>query len=144
MSLKRGSEKDSDVSAKKRAQRIAPTAKKFSAQISLRDTDGIEYALPESTDTNASEIESRFSDAQVYYIRRALRKSRASGARQPTHLRRGSNVRLLDLQTRTEYTATVIDLSLAEGPRSTSGYVVLTMKRGEQQVTDPREFDRRN
>jgi hypothetical protein len=141
MSLKRRSEGDSDVAEKRRASRVTPTSKEFTARIALRDTGGVEYSLPLASDAKAAAL-ARSGD--VYFIRRARRSARASGQREPQHLRRGSTVRLLDLERRTEFTATVADVQVSDRARSTTGYVVLTAKSAERQVTDPRDFARDN
>jgi hypothetical protein len=144
MSLKRRSEADSDAAEKRRAARVTPTSKAFTARIALRDTNGIEYALPLAGDAHAAALASHVRSGEVYFIRRARRSARAAGQREAQHLRRGGTVRLLDLEQRTEFTATVADVQVSDRARSTSGYVVLTSKSAARQVTDPREFGREN
>jgi hypothetical protein len=136
---KRKSEKDSDASEKRRAARVTPTAKEFTARIALRDTGGVEYASAAPNDAHAAMLAARFDGGAVYYIRSAQRSRRTT---QPRHLRRGSVVRLLDLERRAEFTAVVADVQLSDGARSAAGFVVLTSTSELSTVTDPREFDR--
>jgi protein involved in polysaccharide export with SLBB domain len=136
---KRKPDTDSDAGEKKRAARVTPTAKAFTARIALRDTGGVEYSSATLGDVNATTLAARFDGGTTYYIRSAKRDKRGV---QPRHLRRGAVVRLLDLEQRTEFTAVVADVQLSDGARATSGFVVLTSKSEPRPVTDPREFER--
>lgn len=127
---------DSDVgiarAALTRARRVAPTASEFTKRVVMRDTRGNEYAEPKYGDRLEMRLLQKYgSGAQVFYIRP---RSRMPEARNRISV--GSSLRLLDLPTRRELSATVLEVVHQTERRGARGYVVVSSVRDTGQALE--------
>lgn len=127
---------DSDVgvarAAQARARRVAPTASEFTKRVVMRDTRGNEYAEPKNGDRNKMRLLEKYgSGVEVFYIRP---RSRIPDAR--NRIAVGSSLRLLDLPTRHELSATVLEVVHQTERRGARGYVVVSKMRDTGQALE--------
>jgi len=133
-----------DRAAKRRAQRVVPMARDFIQRAYWRDNRGNSYSEPLPTDANAREIAAQHGSAsRVYYMRPQQRSQRgavsSTGSR--TRIRRGDRIQFIDLRTRIESSATVIDVAERTGRISAYGYIVLTNVTDIGIVRQPMQFN---
>lgn len=122
-------------SQRAKAQRVTPYASEFARLIAYRDTLGNEYATPAADDTVSAEARRRVPGSTFLYMR-ARRGKRVSGTP-----RRGERLRLIDMRSRAEVSASVADVNARPSMRAVYGYVILRdMEIVSDQIIEPADF----